>query len=78
MIGRPNSVSMDCPKCTETGKYPKVYGTFRAVYIRRNNRYLRIGRKCIDIPLEWQEHHERHRYDAKDKEGCGHFEKEGA
>ena len=64
MIGKPNDISRKCPKC-------ETWGTFRVIYARSKNRYVNIGRKCIDTPYNREARWTR----PDTNEGCGHFEK---
>ena len=60
MSGRPNFRVLICPKCEQ-------YDTFRAVYARQGNRYIKLGRQCIDLNVM-----NYRGYVVKPKKGCGH------
>ena len=63
MIGKPGDLERHCPKCEQ-------WGTFRVIYARAKNRYVNIGRKCIDTG-----YNKVGRWTRPDvKKGCGHFE----
>lgn len=64
MSGKPNDLSRKCPKCG-------TWGTFRVIYDRNKNRYVNIGRKCLDTMMNDSE-----RWTRSDLvKGCGHYKK---